>query len=157
MIVKRHNSNGGGNHTPTEIITHVEGEFINDGERIEWAPDFETRIGLSVHYYITPSGVIIEQRPPELIAYHAKGHNTGTIGVGWLLSGVHTYETLIQATKTHWVTDAQCTWGVWLYRHLMKQYGIHSFARHSDIDPKRRWFDPGEGFPWDWLMEQVNG
>jgi N-acetyl-anhydromuramyl-L-alanine amidase AmpD len=36
-----------------------------------------------------------------------------------------------------------------------KAYRIERIDRHSDLDPGRRWFDPGEGFPWLELLHRT--
>jgi N-acetyl-anhydromuramyl-L-alanine amidase AmpD len=36
-----------------------------------------------------------------------------------------------------------------------KAYPIEKIDRHSDLDPARKWFDPGDGFPWTELLQRT--
>lgn len=154
QIVSRLNHIGGGAQIPHRIITHCVAEFVDDGTQIQWAPDFETRIGLSAHYYVTPSGVIIQQREDHLMAWHAKGHNENTIGIEWMVPGIHDYESFLQTIKQKWVGEGQFNAGVALYKRLSVLHNIEANQRHSDVDPQRK-KDPGAGFPWDQLLYVV--
>ena len=153
-IVKNINGKGGGTQIPRRIITHSIGEFIDDGQLIQWAPDFISRIGLSAHYFITPSGVVIQQRQDRLMAWHAKGHNQGTIGIEWMVPGIHDYDSFLQKITEDWVGEKQFSAGVELYKDLVRKHAIEANQRHSDIDPQRK-KDPGSGFPWEALNNVI--
>lgn len=156
-IVSRTNQRGGGAQIPHQIITHAVGEFVVDPDRgTHWAPDYETILGLSAHYYITPSGVVIQQREDHKKAWHALGNNDGTIGIEWMVKGVHDYGTFLHKIKEDWVTEDQFNAGVELYKQIMGNHSIEINQRHSDVDPRRK-KDPGSGFPWEALLNVIGG
>ena len=150
QIVRRFNHIGGGAQIPRRVITHAIGEFVDDGTKIMWAPDLIEKLGLSVHYFITPTGTIVQQREDCLRAWHAKGNNENTIGIEWMVPGIHNWDNFLKTIKTEWVSEKQFNSGLELYKHLNKIHGIEAHQRHSDIDPQRKQ-DPGKGFPWEQL------
>ncbi|MEQ8882312.1 MAG: peptidoglycan recognition family protein [Cyclobacteriaceae bacterium] len=76
------------------------------------------KLGLSAHYMVCPSGVVIRTRQIDERAWHAKGFNTNSIGVEFLVSGLHTYETFLEAIKKKCLTPAQLDPGIELCRAL---------------------------------------
>lgn len=144
---------GGREQTPERIIIHAMGEYIDNGEQDYHAKDWLDFLTLSVHYMVCPSGVIIQTRPIDQMAWHARGHNTGSVGIEFLVSGVHTYETLIEAIKTEYITEPQFNAGVELCNHL-RASGIKEITRHDWLSPDRK-FDPGAGFPWENFIEAL--
>ena len=126
------------------------GEFINDSGTGYFAKEWLDKLRLSAHYLICPSGVVIQTRENDQIAYHAKSHNTGSIGIEILVPGVHDYRSFIERIKTPYVHGTQYTALVELcrgFKHL-------NFTRHSDIDPDRK-ADPGAGFDWQTFIQDV--
>jgi N-acetyl-anhydromuramyl-L-alanine amidase AmpD len=146
---------GGGPQAPRRIIIHVMGEFIRDVDKDYYAPDWLKKLKLSAHAMATPSGVILHCHNEKLIAWHAKGYNTDSLGIEFLVPGIHTYDTLIEATKTPYLSEVQYQAGVEQIRTWMHDFGITQVDRHSDVDPKRRWFDPGAGFPWERFQTDI--
>ena len=69
--------------TPNKIVVHAMGEFINN--KPAWA--FLESIGLSAHIFVTPSGVIVRSRKDRQGAWHAKGFNTDSLGIEFLVPG----------------------------------------------------------------------
>lgn len=145
---------GAASQIPKLIVIHSMGEYLSLGDRDMSAADFLASIGLSAQYLITPSGVVIQCRQDNQGAYHAKGFNTDSIGIEFLVPGVHTYDTFIEAIKKPYVSDTQYAVGVNLVNHLINKYGIDMVERHSVLDPDRK-KDPGEGFPWHQFMRDV--
>ena len=141
---------------PEEIIIHAHGEFIENGEKDYFALDWQdTIMKTSCHFYITPSGVVIESVPMTEIAWHAKGVNLSSIGIEFLVPGVHTYSTFLNTINNKdWVSPAQFKAGVELVQSIMNKTGICKMRRHSDQAPGRKQ-DPGEKFPWEELKKQV--
>lgn len=143
-------------NSKSQLIIHAMGEFIDYSDNKDYfAPDWLDFMGYAAHYFVTPSGVVIESLDENLCGAHAKGFNVGSIGIEFLVKGVHTYPTFIEAIKTDWATKEQFDAGVELCQELMYDWpGLENMQRHSDIDPKRKQ-DPGSGFDWDKFKENV--
>jgi AmpD protein len=158
MIHYAHLKHGGDreNH-PSTIVVHCMGEFIIDPTPIH-APDFLDGYKLSAHALIDPNGDTIRCRDDDERAWHARGHNTNSLGVEFLVPGEHTYGTFLEAIKTDYVSTAQWEAGVELVREWMFLYNIpeEKVVRHSDISPGRK-VDPGEGFMWNNFIQRVTG
>lgn len=145
---------GGGNQVPDRIIIHSMGEFIDAGDKDYHAKEWLDRLRLSAHYLICPSGVIIQTRSDDRVAYHAKGHNLNTIGIEFLVSGLHTYGTFLKAIEKDYITSDQLIAGTELCRELSKKYSSPKIERHDLLDPDRK-FDPGKGFPWEDFIQSI--
>ena len=152
-IINRPLAKGNKHNNPESIVIHAMGEYIIDPEPM-LAVDFLEKIGLSAHYLILPSGDIMICRRPEEGAYHARGFNTGSIGIEYLVEGEHDYGSFLKAIKTDYVTDNQWVAGVELVLHLQHVYQIKSIDRHSDLSPGRK-SDPGTGFKWHKFLNEV--
>ena len=140
---------------PDSIIIHSMAEYIRGVNDLS-AVDLLNELKLSAHYLITPSGVSIFMVDPDNMAWHAKGFNTKSIGIEFLVPGVYNYDSFLERIKKPYVYGEQYTKGVKLCRELVKEYDIkkENFLRHSDVDPDRK-SDPGEGFPWDTFVNDV--
>jgi len=69
-IVNIPSSKGRGKQTPNRVIIHSMSEYLTDGKISYHAKEFLDKIGLSAHYLITPSGVIIQTRQNNQIAIY---------------------------------------------------------------------------------------
>lgn len=141
---------GGGRQIPKKIVVHAMGEYIQPqvGGPIWSAIDWLRYRELSAHAVIAPSGVIIQTRAPHLVAWHAKGHNLGSLGVEFLVPGIHNYGTLCKAMAVKaWPSFDQYGSGAILISAWCNRYGISSdeVYTHAELDPERR-EDPGAGF-----------
>ena len=139
---------------PRRIIIHAMGEFItdDDGGR-HHAVKFLDKRGLSAHMLGAPDGTRYRCRHDAEIAWHAKGHNTNTLGYEFLVPGEHDYASFLEAIKTPYVTDEAYKAGVEQMREWVEAHNISVIERHSDVSPGRK-FDPGDGFPWlDFLAD----
>ena len=134
---------------PRMIVVHAMGEFLLDPHPIH-ATDFLEKIGLSAHALVAPSGDIHICRDDDQGAYHAKGYNTDSLGIEFLVEGHHNYGSFLEKIKTDWVTDEQFQAGVDAVRNWMTTYDIpiEKVVRHCDISPGRK-VDPGVGFKWE--------
>lgn len=154
-IVPVYNPYGAAYQTPDTIIVHAMGEYIQVGESdYEHAPDYLMRQGLSAHAMAAPDGTIYRCRPDSLGAYHAREHNTDSLGIEVMVSGKHDYNSFARAIGTHYLTDAQYDAVVWQCKEWMQKHKITKILRHSDVSPGRK-IDPGDGFPWDKFLEDV--
>jgi N-acetyl-anhydromuramyl-L-alanine amidase AmpD len=145
-VIKKYSEFGGGTQTPNRLIIHSMSEFING----LYADEFLESIGLSAHFLLCPDGSFIKTKKTTLKAWHAKGHNTNTIGIEILAEGEHTYDTFLEKIKTDYVTEAQKEALVEMSNGIIEYYDIphDKVLRHSDISPDRK-YDPGSGFDWE--------
>lgn len=146
---------GTAHQTPKCIIIHAMGEYIIESGWENHAVQYLNRIGLSSHSLIAPDGENYRCRKDTQGAYHALGHNTDTLGLEFLVSGVHNYGTFLEAIKSPYLTSQQYQEGVAQVRYWKRVWGITEVLRHSDISPERK-VDPGAGFPWKMFMRDIN-
>jgi AmpD protein len=118
------------------------------------ARDWLDFLKLSAHALIHPNGEIEICRPPDAGAYHARGHNTDSLGIEFLVAGVHDYGTFLETIKTDWCTPEQYKAGAELVNQWRFDFDIGMIVRHSDISPGRK-VDPGTGFKWREFMERL--
>ena len=146
--------NGGGGQSPDTIVVHAMGEIINDNGTAYYATEWLKKRGLSAHYLVTPTGTIIKCRDEKLIGYHAKNHNTNTIGIEFLVPGMYDLKKLKSMMLCSYVSENQYQAGLMLVQNIMSRNKISSVVQHSEIDPERK-VDPGAGFPWRRLMKDI--
>jgi len=148
----------GGNtiNIPNRIIIHAMGEFIDDEDRDYSAHGWLNKLGLSVHILLTPSGVPIRCRNDSQKAWHAKNNNTNTLGIEFLVSGLHNYSTFLKAIKKPYLTDSQYHSGIEIIDKWLMNYKLTKDAvtTHHLIDPDRK-YDPGDGFPLDKFLNDL--
>jgi N-acetyl-anhydromuramyl-L-alanine amidase AmpD len=134
-----------------QIVIHCMGEYIIDGAH--WsARDYLKHIGLSAHYLICPSGLAIQCVSDDFVAYHCKGYNHKSLGLEFLVPGIHDYTSFLKAIKKPYLSHAQCVTGYKVIQDWCKKYSLtkDNIFRHSDLDPQRK-KDPGIGFSFDQL------
>jgi N-acetyl-anhydromuramyl-L-alanine amidase AmpD len=141
---------------PDRCIIHSMGEYIRDDDgTIYHAVDWLEKCGYSAHLFISPQS-IIESRDFNKDAIHAAGNNRDTIGIEWLVPGIHNYSTFIKAIKEPYLTSKQFSDGCeYILENIVKKHGILHFEKHSDVDPKGKKQDPGEGFPWNDFLKEI--
>lgn len=140
---------------PKLIVVHAMGEFLLDPNPIH-ASDFLAKLGLSAHALVAPNGDIFICRDDDQGAYHARGYNTDSLGIEFLVEGHHNYETFLETIKTDYVTDVQWFAGVQAVKSWREAYDIPvtKIVRHSDISPGRK-VDPGKGFKWEKFLTEI--
>lgn len=155
MIIREPLEAGNKHNNPKMIVVHAMGEFILDPRPIH-ATDFLAKLGLSAHALICPDGDVYICRDDDQGAYHARGYNTDSLGVEFLVEGHHDYSSFIDAIKKNYITSAQWDAGVRAVRSWVDAYKIphDKLVRHSDISPGRK-VDPGTGFKWDKFKTEV--
>jgi N-acetyl-anhydromuramyl-L-alanine amidase AmpD len=143
---------------PAKGILHAMGEFIFHQGQIYSAKEWLDFLGLSVHFTITPSGVICQHLPMDMMGAHAKGHNTNTVGIELLVAGVWTNEPFKKRIETAYCYGEQYTSAVeigrWMHEKQM------TIQRHSDIDERvengfKVKVDPGSGFPFSTYLSDI--
>ncbi len=154
-IVERHLPYGGGSQTPKRIVIHCMAEnVVLEGKQFS-AWELLDHLKLSAHVLISPDGSRTRCRADTEVAWHAKGFNTDSLGVEVLVPDVFNLDQLQQRTKTTWVSQEQMASLAQQIMIWKKAWPIERIDRHSDLDPARRWYDPGEGFPWEELLRQT--
>jgi len=129
---------------PKFIVLHAMGEFIEYEKQHYHATEFLKLVGLSAHRLITPSGVVIKCREDNQGAWHAKGYNTDSLGIEFLVPGVHNYKSFLKALKTSYLTSKALKAGVEILKYWMDKFDIDKIdiKSHQQIDPDRK-HDPG--------------
>jgi N-acetyl-anhydromuramyl-L-alanine amidase AmpD len=152
---------GGGNQSPHTIVIHAMAENIrldSEYKGIEvgtyQAHDWLQKDGTSAHFLLKPDGSFIKQRSTKKICWHARGFNTGSIGIEVLVKGTYNYPEFIEKIKTDWVTNEQYSNLIEMCKGIVDFYNIEKIVRHSDLSPNRK-HDPGSGFKWDWFKNEV--
>lgn len=142
-------------NNPKTIVVHSMGEFILDPHPIH-ASDFLVKLGYSAHALVEPSGDVIICRDDDQGANHAKGYNTDSLGIEFLVEGHHDYGTFLEAIKADYITLDQWDAGIAAIKSWVEAYDIpkERVVRHSDISPGRK-VDPGSGFKWAKLLAEV--
>jgi len=138
-------------NNPTRIVVHAMGEHIQDDgvpDMYRHAASFLNEYKLSAHMLIAPNGDVYRCRFDDECASHARGFNTDSLGVEFLVQGNHNYTTFIEAIKTPYITPNQFESGLMVVKDWMQLHAIKRIDRHSDLSPGRK-VDPGEGFPWE--------
>jgi len=136
---------------PTRIVVHAMGEYIQDDsipDRYNHAVSFLNEYKLSAHMLIAPNGDVYRCRFDSERASHARGFNTDSLGVEFLVQGKHNYGTFIDIIKTPYLTPEQYESGLMVVKDWLQLHNIEHINRHSDLSPGRK-VDPGLGFPWE--------
>lgn len=154
-VIERQLQHGGGPQSPRRIVVHCMAEELNQDGIFVKAWDLLDSLKLSAHILISPDGTRTRCRSDTQIAWHAKGFNTDSLGVEVLVQKVRNLEQLQQRTKTSWTTPEQMDSLVQQIMIWKNSYPIERIDRHSDLDPARKWFDPGEGFNWTELLQRT--
>lgn len=143
-----HNSHGNRTNNPKLIVIHAMGEYILYKGKWMHAVEFlEKAVGLSAHFLVTPSGVGIRLRNDDESAWHAKGFNTDSLGIEFLVPGVYEkYREFTRRIKTQWLTDAAYEKGLQIVNYWLSIHEVYEVKTHSMLSPGRK-VDPGEGFP----------
>lgn len=142
MIVKSHLSHGHKNNEPNLIVVHAMGEYILGSGWKDHAVSFLNENGLSAHSLIAPDGTNYRCREDGETAYHAKGHNTDSLGIEFLVVGEHDYASFVKAMTEDYVTGIQYEVGLNQIKKWINQFSIERIVAHSGLSPERK-VDPG--------------
>jgi len=163
-IANIHLLGGDIHNSPKIIVLHAMGEYIHVSEEVKahyaakgkvlelgrdyHAPEWLRVLGYSAHNLVTPSGLVIKCRENHEGAYHAYGYNTDSLGIEFLLEGIHTYETFKAGISSEYLTSMQFGKGVEVVSKWMDDYDISmdGVVTHHSLSPNRK-TDPGSGFP----------
>lgn len=153
-ITNVHLKHGAKKQTPELIVIHAMGEFIGGDDWHSHAVQYLNKTGLSAHSLVAPDALNYRLRKDTEGAYHAKGFNTDSLGLEFLVAGVHNYNTFLETIKTPYLTDGQYLAGVEQVKEWIDLWPIKKIVRHSDLSPERK-VDPGDGFPWQQFLNDV--
>lgn len=156
-IEYRRNPNGFNGNKPKRIVLHCMAERIDYADQRMDAPDFLRHVGLSSHAMVRSDGTLIHCREDNEGAYHAEGHNQDTLGIELLVPDAHNLAQLKDKVQHTWLTGHQYLAAAEWVRDKMKRHEIprDEVVRHMDLDPERRWFDPGPAFPWSLFQAEL--
>lgn len=148
--IPRGGTRAGGIQTPDRVIVHAMGERIRDNHGKVWeAPEWLEKCKYSAHILIYPNLDIVRCRNDNQEAIHAAGNNQDTLGIEFLVPGIHNLASLYEAIKRPYLADGQLDVGCeFVKEHWVETLGILRYEKHSKVDPKQLKQDPGEGFPW---------
>lgn len=77
---------------PDTIVIHSLAEFIDFDTVDKTGWRHVDDLGLAAHFYVYPSGAIVQSLDIGKQGAHAKGHNGNTIGIEFIVPGLHTYQ-----------------------------------------------------------------
>ncbi len=136
------------------IVYHGMAEFVRDKDgQVYYCIDWLKHEKISAHALITPSAVIIRTRRDEQVAWHAKGFNFGSLGIEFLVPGIHDYNTFLQRIDDPYLTDGQLRAGIDMTREWTAKHQIKHIDAHSDLTSTK--YDPGRGFPREEYLKGV--
>lgn len=154
MSVITYLNHGASHQTPKLIVIHAMGEYIGAPGWENHAIQYLDSQEWSAHSFIAPDAVNYRGREDNQGAYHAKKYNTDSLGLEFLVKGVHTYGSFLKAIDKPYLTAEQYQEGVNQVRYWIHHWGITEVVRHSDISPERK-VDPGNGFPWAMFRHDI--
>lgn len=153
-IINDHIEYGGGKQNPDTIVVHCMSEYLGDDTGYMHAVDFLKKYKLSAHVLVAPNGDIYRCRYDNEGAWHARGFNKDSLGIEFLVQGLHDYGEFVERIKTPYLTKHQYQSGVAVVRDWMSKHPIKTITRHSDLSPSRK-VDPGKGFPWQLFLRDL--
>ena len=136
------------------LVVHAMGEWIIDDNGVyHHCTDWLNFLKISVHTYCMPDGRIIRSVDTRRIAHHAKGFNTRSAGMEFLVEGGHNLASLEERMKdvdNPPYTKAQYESGGWWFKQRAKEHDVtfDQIKTHAEIDPQRK-KDPGPAFDWE--------
>ena len=128
---------------PNMIVVHAMGEYIAGDKWQDHAVQFLDKQKLSAHSLIAPDGTNYRCREDIETAYHAKGHNTDTLGIEFLVPGSHTYASFLEALKSDFTNELQYQVGLKQIKDWLSEWPIKKVVAHSTLSPERK-VDPGD-------------
>lgn len=149
-------------HTPNRVILHAAGEYLFNEDLKVWQhfsvffPYLWEHYGICYHSAIDPGGTEVVFLKDNIIAGHALGHNSGSIGRVVIVPGAHTEPTLRKAISKPYLSDIQ-------YQKLLEvaKRDKLPYTNHDLVDKRYRAngekekIDPGAGFLWKQFLKEI--
>lgn len=129
-IIRKPTVNHGGGHTPHTIVLHYCGGYWKGTQSHVADPKTE----VSYHYYVSREGEVIEFVPPNRVAWHVRGYNTGYIGIS--VQGNTDNGQYRDGQKD--LNPVEVKTVVALIKAIQKVYTIKNITTHRVLDPTRR-------------------
>lgn len=139
------------------VVLHAMAEYVKVGNRYYHAVEWLKKKGWSAHIFVTPSGTIIRSRNDNQGAYHAaaQGYNKISLGVEFLVAGVHDIASLYKTIQKPYLKPEQYKAGVeFVKKEWVLRAGILRYVEHSRLDPEKK-KDPGAGFPLCQFLKDI--
>lgn len=151
-----------------QLVVHAAAEIVRNDDPAQGPVgdipvlEFHAATEKSAHAYITPAGVLHHCVSRDRVAWHAKGFNTGRLGVELLVAGVHGYNSFLVAIgwdRLKWspkvprpadpfTPEQYETLGWWLAREArFADLGWAAVTTHHLLTPAVK-ADPGPVFNW---------
>ena len=161
---------GRSSNTPDKIVLHAIAEIVRiDRGASNWykgkgkdipvgdypAWDWLEILGLSAHVFTTPSGVNVVTRKDTQQAFHAGKDNKNSLGIEFLVSGVHDYTSFLETMKTDYLTERQYFAGLAQVKYWMDKWSIEKkdVYMHSELDSRKH--DPDVGFINSGFLDEI--
>lgn len=154
------------------VVLHAIGEWVVDstnlggkGRGYVWhCTDWLRAIGRSTHAFVLPDGLIVREVDSHYKAWHARGHNSRSVGIEFALRGVWPYHKFQAAMRgerddaayTPAQTQAALSWVRARAAEHAFRLTEHSVRTHQQLDPERK-LDPGSIFPLGTFLSAVTG
>ena len=147
----------GRTQSPNRGIVHAMGEYIKDDDgQVYHAVEWLRKCGYSAHIFVCPNADIIRSREDHQDAIHAAGNNYDTLGIEWLVPGIHNYGTFLEAIEKPYLKPGQLEAGIdFVRKEWVEALGILHYEKHCNVDPKQIKKDPGSGFPWREFLKGI--
>jgi|TARA_R110001599_G_scaffold7003_1_gene34685 N-acetyl-anhydromuramyl-L-alanine amidase AmpD len=138
------------------VVIHAMAEYIDLEPHDLHAVDYLRTTQLNAHAFVTPSGVVLQTAADLDLVYHARGYNNNSLGIEFLVAGVHTYHSFTRAIEKDWIGVIQYNAGVQYVRQWLDTHNLTSLhvEQHSTLSPGRK-VDPGKGFPWAQFINDI--
>ena len=136
---------------PDRIIVHARGEFLQGAHAVDFLAN---TVKLSAHALIAPDATNYRCREDNEGAWHARGFNSNSLGIEFLVPGDHDYGSFLKAIDSKYLAEDQYQAGVTQVREWITKFDIKHVDRHCDLSPGRK-LDPGAGFPWNRFLIDI--
>lgn len=153
-----------------QVVLHAIGEWVVDATNLGgkgrgqvWhCTDWLRAIGRSTHAFVLPDGLVVREVDSWYKAWHARGHNSRSVGLEFVLRGVWPWNKFQAAMRGERDDAAYAPAQLRAAEDWVRARAIeHDFRltelsvrTHRQLDPERK-LDPGDVFPLDDFLAAV--